>query len=88
MGTMLCIGLTCLIILLLAVVIVVFKGAGIVHLISLGFAVALIIAVWLVKRMGNVHELQSQNSLQAIDLNVISLNLNTDGNSIKLDTPA
>ena len=73
MGTMLCIGLTCLIILLLAVVIVVFKGAGIVHLISLGFAVALIIAVWLVKRTGNVQELQSQNSLQAIDRNTKKL---------------
>ena len=73
MGTMLRIGLTCLIILLLVVAIVVFKGSGIVQLISLRFAVALIIAVWLVKRMGNVHELQSQNSLQAIDLNTKKL---------------
>ena len=73
MGKLLRIGLTCLIVLLLAVAIVVFKGSGVAQLISLGFAVALIIAVWLVKRMGNVQELQSQNSPQAIDRNTKKL---------------
>ncbi len=73
MGTMLRIGLTCLIVLLLAVAIVVFKASGIAQLVSLGVAVALIIAVWVVKRMGNVRELQSQNSPQAIDRNTKKL---------------
>tara|TARA_B100000315_G_scaffold61911_1_gene56204 strand:- start:2931 stop:3452 length:522 start_codon:yes stop_codon:yes gene_type:complete len=87
MGKLLRIGLTCLIVLLLAVAIVVFKGSGVAQLISLGFAVALIIAVWLVKRMGNVQELQSQNSPQAIDRNTKKLIgiINTSFNNQGID---
>ena len=85
MGTMLRIGMTCLIVLLLAVAIVVFKGSGIAQLLSLGVAVALIIAVWMVKRLGNVQELQNQNSPQAIDRNtkkligIINKSFNNEG---------
>ena len=42
-------------------------------LVSLGFGIALIIAVWLVTRMGNVQELQNQNAPQAIDRNTKKL---------------
>ncbi|MFP6711212.1 MAG: hypothetical protein VB913_05910 [Rhodospirillales bacterium] len=61
------IGLTLLIILLTAVAIYFFRQNGIMALVSLGFGIALIIAVWLVTRMGNVQELQNQNAPQAID---------------------
>jgi hypothetical protein len=67
------IGLTLLIILLTAVAIYFFRQNGIMALVSLGFGIALIIAVWLVTRMGNVQELQNQNAPQAIVRNTKKL---------------
>ena len=67
------IGLTLLIILLTAVAIYFFRQNGIMALVSLGFGIALIIAVWLVTRMGNVQGLQNQNAPQAIDRNTKKL---------------
>jgi hypothetical protein len=73
MGTLLRIGMTLLIILLTGVAIYFFRTNGIMALVSLVFGLILIAVVWFVSRMGNVQELQSQNSPQAIDRNTKKL---------------
>jgi uncharacterized membrane protein YvbJ len=73
MGTLLRIGMTLLIILLTGVAIYFFRTNGMMALVSLVFGLILIAVVWFVSRMGNVQELQSQNSPQAIDRNTKKL---------------
>ena len=67
------IGMTLLILLLTGVAIYFFRYNGLMALISLVFGLVLIATVWLVSRMGNVQELQNQNSPQAIDRNTKKL---------------
>ncbi len=69
MNTMVRIGLTILIIAALAVVIVVFKDNGIVMIVAVVIAIALMAGVWMVKKMGDTSGLGSQNSPEAIDRN-------------------
>ena len=65
MNTMVRIGLTILIIAALAVVIVVFKDNGIVMIVAVVIAIALMAGVWMVKKMGDTSGLGSQNSPEA-----------------------
>ncbi len=85
MGTLIRIGMTLLIILLTAVAVFFFRTNGTMALVSVGFGIALIVTVWVVSRMGNVDELQNQNTPQSIDRNtkkligIINKNFNSEG---------
>ena len=69
MGAIIRIGMTLLILLLTAAAVYFFRTNGVMALVSVGFVLALIVTIWVVSRMGNVQELQNQNTPQSIDRN-------------------
>lgn len=85
MSTLVRFGLTFLVILLLIGMLALFNGRAGMQIIATGLSVVLILAVWLVSRMGNVQDLRSQNAPENVDRNakklirIINKNFNSAG---------